>query len=396
MALPPPTAIHLIDAFGAGVYALTIINQVDLWWHRRHRRTHLWLALSATGALLVDISGFALRTDTDPHAGWLGAVNMLGVALALVSLHELTLAIVHRRSGKHVRIVESATLVAPGLIFVLPAAPVAAAMMLAAVLFLLTAMWQAIRSARSGDPEAHVIAQGLSLLFLILIYDVLSDQGLLPRVYGTPVFGFSFLYVCAARAMRMRYDREHRELQDLRTGLEQRVQLRTEQLEAANRQLALLSRTDALTGLANRRSFIESTRARLHDAPGALVMIDVDHFKQINDRHGHATGDEALRAVASALGAIPSAHELVARWGGEEFIALLEPDGAAARVERLRLTLHGIDLQAEDGSKIALRASFGLTFVANGEDLDAAIARADHALYEAKRGGRDRLVVAPG
>jgi len=394
MTLPPLTAIHLIDAFGAGIYALTIITHTDLWWHRRHLRTHLWLALSAAGALLVDISGFALRAGTDAQTGWLGA-NMLGVALALISLHELTLAIVHRRPGRHVRIVESATLVAPGLIFVLPAAPVIAAMLLAAVLFLLAAMWQAVRSARSGDPEAHVIALGLSLLFLILLYDVLSIQGLLPRVEGTPVFGFSFLYVCAARAMRMRYDREHRELQDLRTRLEHWVQLRTEQLETANRQLALQSRTDALTGLANRRSFVEGACTRLHDAPAALVMIDIDHFKQINDRHGHATGDAALCAVAGVLGTAHGARELVARWGGEEFIALLESDGASERVERLRLALHRIELQAEDGSKVELRASFGLTFVAQGEDLDAAIARADQALYEAKRGGRDRLVVAP-
>ncbi|MBP6438847.1 MAG: GGDEF domain-containing protein [Thermomonas sp.] len=387
-----PLQVQLIEAFGAGVYALTLASHADLWWRRREQRSHALLALSAFGALLVNLTGAAIRVAPAAYATALLGLNMLGVAVALISLYELAEAIGGKRPGRLARAMEAATLVPILLLPVLPHAVLLAALYLTGVLFLLAAMFRAARHARSGDPESHVIALGLTFLFTTLLYDILSEMQVLVRVEGMPVLGFTVLYLAAARALSLRYEREHRELLELRGKLETRVQQRTTELEAANQRLEQLSRTDALTGLANRRCFVEAAAAHLRASPARLLMIDIDHFKRINDTHGHETGDAALRAVADALGQGLRSGELLARWGGEEFIALLEDaDDASARAERMRAAVAATCVQSGDAA-LRLSASFGLARVARGGALDAAIARADEALYRAKREGRDRVV----
>lgn len=89
--------IELIDAFGAGVYVLTLANQAELWWHRRRRRTHFWLAASALGALLVNLTGAHIRTLAHPPSPQLAACNMLGIAIALVGIYQLAEAVGGRR-----------------------------------------------------------------------------------------------------------------------------------------------------------------------------------------------------------------------------------------------------------------------------------------------------------
>ena len=144
------------------------------------------------------------------------------------------------------------------------------------------------------------------------------------------------LYLAAARALSMRFEREYQELQSLRAHLELRVQQRTLDLEEANRKLDALAQTDALTGLPNRRSFAEQADRLIvqHHRAGSVlsvVMVDVDHFKRINDEFGHHGGDVTLRAVAQALRGALREQDIVARWGGEEFIALLpDTDGPGA------------------------------------------------------------------
>lgn len=242
---------------------------------------------------------------------------------------------------------------------------------------------------------SHSILLGLILLFMTLLYDLLSELGVLPRYEGTPALGFSILYVAAARALSVRYERDRDELLALRGELESRVQQRTLELEEANHRLDQLSRTDALTGLANRRGFIESAGARLRQGDATLVMIDIDHFKRINDRFGHDAGDTTLRAVSTSLADALRAGELLARWGGEEFIALLDasPD-VVARVERMRLAVAAVAIDVGT-TRIRISASFGIATTLRDDALEAAIARADDALYRSKREGRDRVSVAP-
>jgi diguanylate cyclase (GGDEF)-like protein len=158
--------------------------------------------------------------------------------------------------------------------------------------------------------------------------------------------------------------------------------------------------TDALTGLPNRRYFEEfvgllDRRRRAGDAVG-ILMVDVDRFKALNDKHGHATGDEVLKDVAGAIVSAVREDDVPARFGGEEFVVLLRnPDpGVALEIgERIRAAVRGLDLRRLGVPPVSV--SVGVA-VANGPDdpIDELIEVADDALYRAKRGGRDRVVAA--
>lgn len=155
---------------------------------------------------------------------------------------------------------------------------------------------------------------------------------------------------------------------------------------------------DELTGLANRRWFDQQlardhARARLEDKPLAIALVDVDHFKAINDRFGHQVGDEVLRAIAGVLRSFQPSDERVARYGGEEFVLSfpdLDFDEARARVERLRMAIAELDLSALS-PRLSVTASIGLSADRRAKHHERLLADADHYLYEAKRLGRNRV-----
>lgn len=188
-------------------------------------------------------------------------------------------------------------------------------------------------------------------------------------------------------------------LDDFNRRLEERVEERTAELDAMNRQLEHLAMTDALTSLANRRAWFIAARGAVdnalrHRRPLAIVMIDVDHFKAVNDKRGHAAGDAVLRHVAATLQAMVRTGDVLARYGGEEFI-LLAPEtelaSAVALATRMRDALRGCTAQVED-SCLPVTASFGVTVLDVREDsVDRLVHRADAALYQAKVAGRDRV-----
>jgi len=163
-------------------------------------------------------------------------------------------------------------------------------------------------------------------------------------------------------------------------------------------QMQLLATTDFLTGLDNRRAFFEQAEsARLLamrlKKPIALMMIDIDHFKQLNDRFGHATGDEALVLFADTARAALRDHDIMGRLGGEEFALALPGtslDGALQAAERLRNAVNQAPL-ITSGSDYKMTVSVGVVLIETGEALTAALARADQALYAAKSGGRNRV-----
>lgn len=192
-------------------------------------------------------------------------------------------------------------------------------------------------------------------------------------------------------------------LRRLNRDLEARVAARTRDLEAANRQLIALARTDPLTGLANRREFERALRREWHRARRqgsrlSLAMLDVDHFKLYNDRLGHPAGDACLKVLADLLGECAQrGTDLAARLGGEEFVLLLPDTGreeAEGLVRRLRDRLRDAGLGHPDsplGDNVTLSAGL-VTRIPSG-DPEAMLAQADAALYRAKAGGRDCLVV---
>ena len=169
----------------------------------------------------------------------------------------------------------------------------------------------------------------------------------------------------------------------------------------AEQALIRLATVDSLTGMLNRRTLLERGAALVKLAqreqrPLTLLMIDVDHFKQINDRHGHPTGDRALTMFGQALQKALREPDLAGRYGGEEFCVLLPFSGVEAALavdQRLRAALHG-GLAQELGFALDFSAGAAGLLPGSAGSLDELISRADKALYEAKHGGRGRLVVA--
>lgn len=174
--------------------------------------------------------------------------------------------------------------------------------------------------------------------------------------------------------------------------------------KAIEQRLAHLAATDTLTGLANRRHFFEQmtmalARYQRHDAPTALLMIDLDWFKNVNDRYGHAIGDDVLRHVANVMRTSIRCIDLLGRLGGEEFAILLpDTDAAGAQdfADRMRREIIAQPAITASGA-ISVTLSIGVAaFSPKDSHIDAVLARADRALYRAKARGRDRVEFEPG
>jgi diguanylate cyclase (GGDEF)-like protein len=169
-----------------------------------------------------------------------------------------------------------------------------------------------------------------------------------------------------------------------------------------------LARVDLLTDLPNRRAIEEAAhretaRSQRLKEPLSLVLLDLDHFKRINDRYGHQGGDWVLQAFADGVARLLRPSDTFGRYGGEEFCAILPGmDEAAALVfaERIRRLVEDMKIALPGGASLGVTVSLGVAEVATGEDADAAweraIERADRALYRAKQGGRNRAVGASG
>jgi diguanylate cyclase (GGDEF)-like protein len=160
---------------------------------------------------------------------------------------------------------------------------------------------------------------------------------------------------------------------------------------------------DGLTGLANRRQCEETLASELarverFGGPLAIVVADLDWFKDVNDRHGHPSGDAVLREFAQLLNETVRDIDLAGRWGGEEFLVILPGthlDGGAQVAERIRLALAGRIVLSADGSPIPVTASFGVAATPPASTAAELFSAADAALYEAKRNGKNRVEVAP-
>lgn len=169
-------------------------------------------------------------------------------------------------------------------------------------------------------------------------------------------------------------------------------------LESANQELKKESLTDPLTGVGNRRRVnqaIEGEIGRYYRhgmSPFSILLFDIDHFKMINDTHGHLVGDQVLKTLCRTIAEHLRGSDEVARWGGEEFAVILPTANqvhAVALAERLRQRIVETDFDS-----IRLSVSIGAAEYQRGESLEALLERADHALYAAKQGGRNRVMVA--
>lgn len=280
------------------------------------------------------------------------------------------------------------------------------------------ALTAAISLWRRGNRSAPLFTLAWSALIVCTMVHLGALQGLLPvnqltlRIQTLGFFS-EFVLLSVALANRINLERAARieaQKQTLETQrraneeLERRVQLRTRELqqarqalEEANGELTRLSYTDALTRLANRR-YVDEQLPRLGCEDMAVLMLDIDHFKQINDRYGHPFGDRCIAAVAEVLHEqVRRSDDTAARYGGEEFIVLLPgcPQPAATAIaERIRAAVAALEL-AHEGQAVRFTVSIGVAqgVSAAGQPREL-IGRADQALYRAKQDGRNRYCVA--
>lgn len=272
---------------------------------------------------------------------------------------------------------------------------------------------------RHGYRPAYYFLLAWSFMVTGIVVYACVSFGVLPKNFLTEYgiqFGsgieMSLLSLGLAYRFKLLREQNLQLQQEATERLEHRVSERTNELNramgelrTANRRLHEFSLRDGLTGVHNRRYLDETlahavAQARERKASIALLMIDIDHFKRINDTCGHLAGDDCLRTVADVLRRhIREGDDFVARYGGEEFVVLLPGatrDDAARRGEILRCEVAALRIDGH-GATISLTISLGLAAM-DGSDLhsgaDKLIRAADAALYRAKREGRNRLVIA--
>ncbi len=225
----------------------------------------------------------------------------------------------------------------------------------------------------SADPCAKdkqvLLAEGTRIWVEIYTYPIMDDEGLISHV--------------------IEYTRDGTE----RKKSEEEKRRLIENLER-------LSRTDSLTGLMNRRALTENLtyeidRAKRYGSDLSLVLCDMDSFKEINDRHGHDTGDRALQLLSKAFESIIRKSDIAGRFGGDEFMLILPETnigGAESLAFKILSDLKLIDLRSADGRPIPLSMSIGVASMAGADDsIDSLIKRADDAMYASKQGGRSRV-----
>lgn len=258
------------------------------------------------------------------------------------------------------------------------------------------------------------VAFGIVALFVSLVLDMLSAHGFIEWIgkagqWGLVLFTLSLLVVYLLKDRR-----QQQALTILRNNLDAQVADRTRELEASRARMEQLAREDFLTGLLNRRAFMELAdrevaNSKRHHRPLSLILFDIDFFKEINDKHGHETGDEVLRAISRATLEVCREGDLVCRYGGEEFVVMLHAtprESAINLATRLQTAIKSVQVTSITGEPVNVTASFGLIAynegTASGDKpepqspeklLHYLLMQADRAMYDVKNAGRDSIKV---
>lgn len=409
--------------FAIGIYygillALFFYNFV-LWLTLRDA-SYFWYLfhLSAFGMVLFTLNGLGFEYLW-PNSAWMTDKSVpLSICLALIGMQQFARTFLELKKrfprGNVVSLALIGFFVLLGIASLwLPyrvSTPIAARAVLVGVLWIAVA---GIVVVRRGYMPARLFMLAWSMFLLGTTMFTLIAFGILPKTFYTEYgvqIGSALEMLLLSIALGNRYASLRKEneriVSDANQKLERKVAQRTQevrsalvQLEEAHGRLRDSSRRDGLTGLYNRTYFHEAFEKMLvegrqsHQAVSVL-MIDLDHFKAINDRHGHLVGDDCLRCTAQRIGKVLRVHDaLLARFGGEEFVVGLprhDLHDAVEVAESLRRSLVESPCSAQ-GHNVRISASVGVHTIAPGtvDDIDAALEIADRALYAAKANGRD-------
>ena len=264
---------------------------------------------------------------------------------------------------------------------------------------------QALATVADGGVDVVLLDVEMPVLDGFATIDALKGD---PRTADVPVVfltsrGESDDILEALRRGAHDYVRKPPEATELlaRVGAAAQVTALRAELRRRSEELDRVSRTDHLTGLFNRRHLDEQLQAvvassRRHAFPFTVLLADVDHFKRVNDVHGHVVGDEVLVQVAQRFSSAVRTEDLVGRWGGEEFLVLLphtDLSGGRALAERLRAAVAATPVHGPGGDVPVTVSIGGSVALGPGADVEALLRAADDHLYAAKAGGRDRVVL---
>lgn len=406
-------AQFIIGIYYGILLALFFYNLV-LWITLRDS-SYFWylMHISAFGLVLFTLNGFGFEYLW-PNSPWLADKAVpLSICLALIGMQQFarTFLELPRRwpAGNRVSLGIIAFFVVLGIASIW--LPYRISTPLASRAVLLGVLWIAIASVvvlRRGYKPAQLFLLAWAMFLIGTTVFTLVAFGLVPKTlvteYGVQI-GSALEMLLLSIALGHRYgalrNENERITAEANLQLERKVAQRTQevrhalvQLEEAHNRLRDSSRRDGLTGLYNRTHFHEGFETMLAEAretrrPLSLLMIDLDHFKSINDRHGHLVGDDCLRRAAQRIGSTLRPHEaLLARFGGEEFVVVL-PDtalsSAVAIAESIRQALVSEPCESQ-GLKLRISASIGVHTITpdTGDDMDDALEIADKALYAAK------------
>lgn len=264
---------------------------------------------------------------------------------------------------------------------------------------------------RQGATEAGIFTLAWTTLVIGLITQAMRDMGVVPHTffnyYLPPVASYiEMLTIMFAMGMLVRHLRRDKEVAEVqyrehlevsKSKLEEEVKLRTNELQLAKARAEVQANTDELTGIHNRRSFMQQAEMRLKLAARqeqncTLFMFDLDHFKRINDTFGHSVGDEVLRTFARAVEGMIRDTDIFGRLGGEEFVLLIteDCDNSSLLAERLLNSIRHIRVSTDKGD-VSLTASIGQVCGEPPASIEALMHDADAAMYQAKAKGRNRV-----
>lgn len=417
---------QLTNQIGLGLYygiliALTLYNL--LLFASVRDANFLWYALYGASycLMLLCLNGLAFQYFWPDSPQWGNLATLLSVSFSLAMVLQFSRRFLDlARHAPHLDVLLRVTL---GLAIALGVAalvvPYGIVIQMQTVLAVAVApliLIGAFRVMRHFAPARH-FALAWSMLLIGTVIFASVALGIMPKIALTEYsiqIGSAAEMILLSFALAYRINvltAENERIQhEARAELESRVRARTsdldsalQRLEHANSRLDDFARRDGLTGLYNRRHLDEAlatacARARSDALPMALMMVDIDHFKTINDRYGHSVGDICLRAVAAALGGTLPSDAILARYGGEEFAIVLpraDAGSATALAETVRSAIERRPIVVES-HQIELTVSVGLHLVPHGTFCEAQdlLRRADARLYAAKRGGRNRIEIS--